>query len=580
MPDIESTPSRRAARPGSPLPKKATGIPGFDEISLGGLPEGRVVGVLGGAGAGKTVMALQILVNRAHDYGDPGIFITFEESPQRLRVNAAGFSWDFGTLDGSKIYLVDGRLPPSALLGGAFDLAGLLAHIDALVRETGATSVVFDGLDVLLGALTDFTLERAELQRIDHWVHDREITCIITGKASGEAPRDRSRLDQLHYMTDVVIELEGRMLGDSFARTLRIGKFRGSDFAANAFPVAITEEGLEVVAKVRARLGYPTFTDRLSTGIQDLDDLLEGGLLRGTATLVSGAPGTGKTTQVGHFIAAACAHGERTVYVSFDESDTQILRDLKTIGIDLEPSIAEGRLTIVPLRAASRSPDGHFVALRALIDRHAPSCLVLDPISSLIRSNYPFSAEICESLLDEARIRGITLLCTSLAGISVNDQELSSSNLSTIADTWIHLTFNQVGGERNRALTIVKSRGTAHSNQVREALIGPEGMKLVDVYSAEGEVLMGSARAQREYAERLHVLDLEMDYALRELESRQALATMERKFQTAKSELEWKQKEVELLAQEAKAREENARFAARERIRLRPGGGPNKEPQK
>jgi circadian clock protein KaiC len=394
----------------------------------------------------------------------------------------------------------------------------------------------------------------------------------MTGKRSAGSPRELMRQDYLHYITDVVVELEGRMYESAFTRLIRIVKYRGSGFAGNAFPAVITSSGFEVIAKTKARLNYPVFTDRLTSGVPGIDALLGGGYRRGTATLVSGAPGTAKTSLAGSFALASCRNGETVVYVSLDESDSQIVYDLQTIGIDLEPHRAAGRLVIVSLRAASVSPDRHFVEMRRLLDEHRPSVFIIDPITALIMENYPFAMQVCENLLDEARWRGMTAFCTSLSGVSINDQELSISNLSTIADTWLHLTYNSRGGERNRAFTIVKSRGTPHSNQVRELLIDNAGLKVVEAYSVEGEVLMGSARAEKENEARQRILDLKAKLAREEFEMAKSLANLEAQSKSVLDQIEWKRAEIDLLRQEATNSSENLRREA-ERRQLRREAG-------
>jgi circadian clock protein KaiC len=563
----EETP--RPANAAGAIVKVPTGIAGFDEICMGGLPRGRVVAIIGSPGAGKTVFAMETLVNRVRLLDEGGIFVSFEEPLERLRENAAAFQWNFTELDGTRIILVDGRLAPDTLLNGDFQLTGLLAQAGALAAQIGTRNIVLDGIDMLLSGLPDLPHERRELRRIDQWVLDNNLSCIVTGKSAAGDARERARLDYLHYLTDLVVELNGTLTESTFNRTLRIIKYRGSNFVANAFPVVITDNGLQVVAKTKTRLGAAVFEDRLSSGIPALDALLEGGFRRGRAMLVSGAPGTAKTSMAGHFTNAACAAGERVLFVSFDESHLQIIGDLRTIGIDLEPHMAAGRLAMLSLRAASRSPEDHFVEVRHQLEKHHPSCLVLDPISVLLKSQSLFASEIAEFLLDEARARGTTNFCTSLSGLSVNDQEVSISNLSTLADTWIHLTYSSRGGERNRAMTIVKSRGTAHSNQVRELIVGPAGLDLVHIYSGEGDVLMGSARAQRELADRRRELERALEEARQEFELSQSLTKIELQFAVAEADLNWKRKELELTKAAANARKQTAEAAAAERLRSR-----------
>jgi circadian clock protein KaiC len=552
-----------------PLKKKPTGITGFDDISQGGLPEGRIVSVVGRTGSGKTVFALQTLVNRARLFGESGLFISFEEPVERLAANAAGFHWAIDELTPAKIRFLEGKLPLDAELNGEFDLCGLLAHATHLVRESGARMVVIDGLDLLLGLLPDIAAERREIRRMDQWVLENNLSCILTLKAELESERERARHEFLQYITDCVVALSGHMYETTYARSVRIVKYRGSGFAANAFPAVITEDGFEVAATRGSRLSYPKFEERVSSGVPSLDLLIDGGYRRGTTTLISGAPGTSKTTFSCHFIRAACERGETVGMVSLDESDTQIILDAATIGIDLQRFVESKKLIVAPLRSNARSPEEHFVFLRRMLDEHKPTCLVIDPISALMRVGSPFGAVICETLLDEARARGITLLCTSLIGGPLSEQELSLSNVSTIADTWLHLTYILRGGERNRALTIVKSRGTKHTRQMHELAIGPSGIELLEVYTAKGEVLMGTARAQERAADRVNEIDERLAQARREFDLRRAQSEIELKLKMVQAELDWKTEELAIVEAAAREKAENALSDAEERRRLR-----------
>jgi circadian clock protein KaiC len=564
---------------GRTISKVPTGIPGFDEISEGGLPRGRLTAIIGAAGAGKTVFALQTIINRLTKLDEPCIFVTFEEPISGVRSNVASFDWDADALDGGGFHFIDGRIPEQAVVTGAFDLNALLAGLSALVEEAGARNIVFDGIDMLLSSLQDERLERQELLRLDNWIRNLEISAIVTVKSFGAGDRDQVRADFLQYMTDCLVVLVETVTATGASRTIRIAKYRGSGFSANPVPVVIGKAGLEVVAFKGERIDYPTFADRLSSGVARLDALLNGGYLRGSSTLISGSPGTSKTSLGVSFVAAACARGHRALLVSFDESAAQIVANMTSIGIDLAPHIDAGLLTISSFLSGGRSPEEHFVEIHNLLKNDRPECLVIDPISALLKADYPFSEMICENLLDATKSRGITVLCTSLLSQVGGSTELSASQVSTIADTWLHVSYLARDGERNRALTIVKSRGTGHSNQVRELVLGPSGIDLVDVYVAEGEVLMGSARAQKEAnAERLHVLDeiaaerqvLDLERQLSEARAQVAAATLE---------LGWKQREADLLTLAEKSRVEVDRVVAIERLSLRRAADDGPQPE-
>ncbi|WP_380779852.1 circadian clock protein KaiC [Sphingomonas sp. R86520] len=572
MTTMAAPPLMRQDRQAEPVTKVITGIQGFDEISGGGLPRGRLTAIIGAPGAGKTVFALQTLVNRLAHLGEPCIFVTFEESVDRIRSNVASFDWPGDALDESRFFFIDARIPENALVTGAFDLEGLLAGLTALKAEIGACNIVFDGIDMLLSSLQDERLERQELLRLDSWIRRSAISAIVTVKTFGAGDRDQIRADFLQYMTDCLIKLTETVTATGSSRAIRIAKYRGSGFAANPVPIVIGASGIDVIAFKGARIGYPIFGDRVSSGVGRLDALLNGGYLRGSSTLISGSPGTSKSSLAASFVSAACARGDRALLISFDESVAQIIANMTSIGVDLAPHVDAGRLTIASFLSGGRSPEEHFIEIRNLIKTQKPDCLVVDPISALPKADYPFSAMICENLLDTAKSLGITVLCTSLLDQAVGNAELSESQISTIADTWIHVSYVARDGERNRALTIIKSRGTGHSNQVRELVLNASGIDLVDVYVAEGEVLMGSARAQKEAdAERVQVLcDIAAERQRLDLE--RELAEARARVQAATLELSWKQREADLVSVAEKSRVEVGRVSAIERLDLRRSG--------
>ena len=555
--------------PAKAISKVVTGIEGFDEISGGGLPRGRLTAIIGAAGAGKTVFALQTLVHRLAALGEPCIFVTFEEPVDRIRSNVASFDWNADALDERRFHFIDARIPEDAMVAGAFDLQGLLAGLDALAEESGARNVVFDGIDMLLSTLQDEVRERQELLRLDGWVRRSGMSAIITVKTFGAGDRDQIRADFLQYMTDCLVILSEIVTDTGSSRSIRISKYRGSGFAANPVPMVIGGSGIDVISFKRARIGYPTFATRISSGVPRLDALLNGGYLRGSSTLISGAPGTSKTSLGVAFAAAACARGDHAVVVSFDESAAQIVANMASIGNALTHYIDAGLLTIASFLSAGRSPEEHFVEIRHLLRTNRPDSLVIDPISAFLKADYPFSAMICENLLDLAKSQGTTVLCTSLLDQAGGNAELSASQVSTIADTWLHVSYVARDGERNRALTIIKSRGTGHSNQVRELVLGASGIDLVDVYVAEGEVLMGSARAQKEVeADRQRAL-LEIAAKRQHLDLERELSEAHARVQAATLELGWKQREADILNVAEENRLEVGRAAAMGRLDLR-----------
>ena len=504
------------------LEKAPTGIPGFDEITFGGLPRGRVTLVLGGPGTGKTVFALEALVNGARNHEEPGIFVAFEENTEQIVANAATFGWDLPSLEQEHLFFLDARLSPTIIQAGDFDLGGMLAMLDAKVEEMSAERIVFDGIDVLLTLLNDPVAERREMYRLYEWLQSRKLTGILTAKASETDRPSTERFAFMQFMVDCVVILEHRLPERVSLRSLRVMKYRGSGFAENEFPIIISPTGIEISTFGTSVLNYEVSTERVSTGVERLDTMLDGGYYRGSGVLISGAPGTSKTTLSAAFVEATCKRGERALYVSFDEAAQQLIRNLRSVGVDLGRHVESGLLCMHSIRTEAKSAEEHLVDIRNRIRDHEPRALVLDPISALAKTGGVIAAVHASlRVLDLAKSLGITVVCTSLVASDDAIAETTSTQISTIADTWIHLSYVVHGGERNRALTIVKSRGMKHSNQVRELILGRDGITLADVYSAGGEVLVGTARWEKEAelreAERRAAREAERQQALLEL---------------------------------------------------------------
>ncbi len=488
---------RKAARP---LPKLATGIEGFDELSRGGLPRHRTSLLIGGPGVGKTVFALQCLVNAARKRA-PGIFVAFEESPRQIVANGAGFDWRLASLPDRQLHFFDARLSPTVVKGGEFDLAGMLAMLAAKKEEIGAQWIVLDGIDVLLALLHDPAAEMRELYRIRDWLAANALTAIVTAKLEDRTSRPL-HYDLLQFMVDCVVRFERRQEGPVCTQSIQVTKYRGSGYAAAEFPVSFGPSGIEVGGTEPAELAHEASGEQVSAGFQRLDTMLGGGVYRGSSTLLTGVPGTSKTTLAGKFAEAACERGERTLYVSYDEAAGQIARNLTSVGIRLKPHLDSGLLRIYAARTEGTSAEEHLGRLRALIREHRPRCMVIDPLTAIAKAGSVGAARtVADRLIYMVKGQGITLLVTALSESNDARAESTDLQISTIADTWIHLSYLVQAGERNRALTIVKSRGTAHSNQVRELLLSKSGPTLSDVYSAGGEVLMGTLRWEKEAEE-------------------------------------------------------------------------------
>lgn len=562
--------------------KMPTGIDGFDEITLGGLPRRRLTLLLGAAGSGKTVFALQTLVNGARQWGEPGIFVAFEEQSSQIIENAATFGWDLEQLEREELFFLDARLSPDTVQTGEFDLIGMLAPLKAKADDMGAKRIVFDSLDVLLSLLGDPIAARQEVYRVRDWLQDSDLTGIITSRVMLD---NFPPHEFVQFISDCVVLLKQRVIEQIGMRELRVLKYRGSDFAPNEFPLDIGLTGIEVV-------GFDPFVqepaapdERVSTGVSRLDTMLNGGYYRGNSVLITGAPGTAKSTLSGAFTDATCQRGERTLYVCFDEGASEIVRNLVSVDIHLQPYLDAGLLELYAGDTVSANSVKHLIAIRDRLRTFQPHCLVFDPLSALVKTGETFAAQrMAQWLLRMAKSQGITTICTSLLEGPDAEVEATTIQVSTIADTWLHLSYIVRGGERNRALSIVKSRGTKHSNQVRELILDDEGITLTDVYVAGGEVLMGTLRHEREMAEVLERQRIRDEVERQRLELQMAETEVRYRLESLQRDLDLKRKALEQLEHEQAARERRWRTGRKERLRRReadvePAGyDPNQQP--
>jgi circadian clock protein KaiC len=473
-----------------------TGIGGFDALLGGGLPRGRTTLVVGGPGCGKTLFSLQALACAAQR-GEPGVFVGFEESTGRILSNARSFGWGLDALARSRLFFLDARLSNAVVVGGEFDLLALFSIVAQQVKRLGAKWIVLDGIDTLLSFLNDPVMERREMHRLSEWLSEQKLTAIITCKSrSGSDFKDKD--DYLQFLADCVVVLQHQLIGSLPLRLVRVTKCRGLAHASGEVPFAITPTGLKVVSYGDGE--EKTISNRrVSTGIDELDEMLGGGYFEGTTVLVSGSPGTAKSTLAGAFIEAAAARGEPSLYVTFDEPAAHVVRNMASVDIQLEPHVKSGLLHIMSERKVERSPVEHVARIVEVIEKYRVKSLVIDPVSSLTAFGVaPIAEELVLRLLDYARSRGVTVLCTTMLSGGNGLLEETGTGVSTIPDTWIHLSYIIRNGERNRALTIVKSRGIGHSKQVRELVLSDAGATLANVYAAGGDVLMGTMRRQKE----------------------------------------------------------------------------------
>lgn len=554
------------------VPTKApTGITGLDEITGGGLPHGRTTLLVGGPGSGKTILALQFLVHGAQDCREPGIFVAFEETPGRIVANAEGFGWKLRELQRKKLYFMDAQPNPDLIQSGAFDLGGMLAVLEAQVKEMKARRIVFDALDIVLALLPDEAAKRREVYRLHAWLVANELTGLITLKSSEEAGSSirEQPFGFMQFMVDCSVILNHSVVLGVSQRNLRVQKYRGSTFDENESPFLIGKSGFEVaVARTLGRVDAQVTSERVSSGVERLDTMLGGGYYRGASVLITGFPGTAKTTLSGAFAEAACRRGERTIFVSFDSDGTEVIRNLASVGIRLDRYVKNGCLRMISARTITGSAETYLVRIKTLAQEHRARCLVIDPVSTLSKSGNELTAHsVAERLIDWSKADGTTLVCTSLLDeMSSQSEGGSPLQISTLADTWIHLNYLVQAGERNRGMSIIKSRGTAHSNQVRELILSDAGVTVTDTYTAGGEVLMGTLRWEKESAERRANEVTEVAGKLKRVKLDAEEAELEVRVKSLQVELVAKQTEKALLARTSEIHESEL---SRGRTRMR-----------
>lgn len=550
--------------------KSPTGIEGFDSITYGGLPTGATTLLVGGPGAGKTVFALQSLVNGAREWQEPGVFVAFEEPSHQIVRNAATFGWDLEELQREKLFFLDARLSPAIIKAGDFDLEGILAGIAAKVDELQAKRIVFDGLDVLLTLLDHPDLERREAYRLHEWLTQRGLTGIITAKSLDRDGLHMERYSFMQFMVDCVVGLQHRLSDRVSLRSVRVLKYRGSSFDEGEFPYVIADDGIEISTFDTNQMHAEVSHERVSSGVDRLDTMLDGGYFRGSSVMITGTPGTSKTTLAATFADRMCAQGEKVLYVSFDEAAAQIIRNLRSVGMNLDEHIDRGLLRIYSVRTEARSAEEHLIELRRLMRAFEPRHLIVDPISALAKTGGHVSAvHASMRLLDYAKCRGITCVCTSLVSGPDPLAEATSIEISTVADNWIHLAYTIQGGERNRTLTIVKARGIGHSNQVRELVLSDNGIALADVYTAGGEVLVGTARFEREAEIQLQRERRELEHEVRRAELSAAESELNAHIEIMRRQLEAKRAEIALLESSQDAVSRNRKATQSGVLRLR-----------
>ena len=522
------------------LPKTKTGIHGLDQLTGGGFPRGRTTLLCGGAGCGKTMLAMEFLVRGAADYGEPGVFVAFEETSDELTENVASFDFDLAAMVEKRQLLLDHvRVDRSELeQSGDYDLEGLFIRLGHAIDSIGAKRVVLDTLENLFSGLPNPAVLRLELRRLFHWLKDKGATTVITGER-GDEPGALTRHGFEEYVSDCVIVLDHRVSAMVSSRRLRVMKYRGSTHGTNEYPFLIGADGISLLPVTSLGLDHAVSDERVPSGIAGLDDMLGGkGFFRGSSILVSGTSGTGKTSLAAHFARAACLRGSRVLFFAFEESAGQIIRNMASIGLELGPAVAQGLLKFCASRPTLTGLEMHLAIMLKEIAAFQPDIVVVDPMNSFVTVGNESDVKLMLlRLVDELKFQQRTGFFTSLTSGSA-DFEKTGIDVSSLIDTWLLVRDLENGGERNRGLYILKSRGMAHSNQIREFNLTSQGIALRNAYLGAAGVLTGSARLAQEAAELSVQLRREQEIVRKQAELTAKRAAMEAQIGAIRAEFQ------------------------------------------
>jgi len=540
---------RDSATPAGPelatLPKAPTGIEGLDEITEGGLPLGRPTLICGSAGCGKTLLGIEFLVRGATQYHEPGVLLAFEETADELAANVASLGFDLPTLQAQGLLKVDHVHVERSEIEetGEYDLEGLFIRLGYAIDSIGAKRVVLDTIEALFAGFPNEAVLRSEIRRLFRWLKDKGVTTVITAER-GDGTMTRQGLEE--YVSDCVILLDNRVIDQITTRRLRVVKYRGSTHGTNEYPYLITEDGISVLPVTSLRLEHEVSDQIVSSGVPALDDMFGlRGFYVGTSVLITGTAGTAKTTLAASFAHEICRQGQRCLFFAFEESPQQLIRNMKSVGIDLGQDIDKGLLRIEATRPTLNGLERHLVTLHKLINEFHPDAVVVDPISNLVSvGNISEVRSMLTRLIDYLKTKGITALFTALVSGRNLNQEVTEEGVSSLVDTWISVRDLEGIGERNRGLSILKSRGMSHSNQVREFILTSHGIELLDVVIGPTGIVTGAGRLAQQLAEQAQQLALrqELERKDRELERRRRLlegtiANLRTEFESVEEEL-------------------------------------------
>jgi len=488
------------------LDKSPTGIAGFDEVTNGGVPKGRPTIVCGGPGCGKTMLAVEFLVRGATEFNEPGVLMTFEETSEEMSKNVASLGFDLKKLAAQKKLVLEYvRIEPAEIQEtGEYDLEGLFIRLQHAVKSIGAKRVVLDTVEAIFSGFSNTGMLRAEIRRLFRWLKDHGLTTVVTAE-KGEGTLTRYGLEE--YVSDCVIFLDHRATDQISTRRMRVVKYRGASHVADEIPFLIDERGFSVLPSSSMKLDHVVSNERVSSGVKDLDDMLEGkGFYRGSSILISGTAGAGKSSMAAHFAQETCRNGERCLSVALEESPAQAMRNMRSIGIDLEKHVRKGLLRFEAWRPTQSGLEMHLLHIHKLVQQHKPAAVIIDPLTSLMMSSSDQLHSMLMRLIDFLKTKQITGFFTALTAGRNREIEETDVGISSLIDTWIFTRDVELNGERNRCIHVLKSRGMANSNQVREFVMSNEGIRLLPVYVGSGTVLTGSARATQEARERAESL--------------------------------------------------------------------------
>jgi len=563
------------------LPKCPSGIQGLDEITGGGLPKGRPTLICGSAGCGKTLLAMEFLARGATEFDEPGVFMAFEETADELAQNVRSLHFDLDALAEERKLLVDYVYVERSEIEetGQYDLEGLFVRLGYAIDSIGAKRVVLDTLETLFSGLSNDAILRSELRRLVRWLKDKGVTAMITAER-GDGSLTRHGLEE--YVSDCVIMLDHRVTNELSTRRLRIIKYRGSTHGTNEFPFLIDEGGISVLPITSAGRHYEASSERISTGVAGLDAMLGGqGYYRGSSILVSGNAGTGKTSLAAHFADASARRGERCLCMVLEESQSQVLRNMRSVGLDLEPWIEKGLLQFYNARPSLHGLEMHLAVMHKMLREFQPRAVIVDPLSAFLSAgSYNEVRALMMRLVDLLKAESITALLTTLVGI--DGVEDTNTGITSLIDTWLLVRDLESNGERNRGIYVLKSRGMAHSNQVREFLLTDRGIELTDVYVGPEGILTGSARTAYELRAKAELESREEELEIKRRAVERKRTALDAQVAALEAEFEAEKAEFDRLAQSGTAiaeRQEDERQALADSRKMDGDAAPAESPR-